>query len=581
MTSTERFWTGMLFRPCVGEDDCFSPPDRRSDTAGCATVLRIEALPFPDDIERAAAAAPQAEPDLRAWQEAWDRSFPNWWQTDFALKVLAARDRGSISSDEVLRGQIERFRAKPGYEPALTAFRIEKRALSIAPPDVESPSEEVMVARTLRAASAFSSFARLTPFVSAIHVVIDRIGDAMAVLNGHDDDGVSRLSRPHARYGASETGDVRFDDDLLAFFAKLGVEEIPGLQFWTWDFLRGHLGRTVFGVGPTEFEARDREIDRRRMEERRILLAGAIADMAAQRISAAVLSPRDINGGTRSRLLDLTRVDTIKSALDLLDNTDRFAWASTVEPLERYMTMNRYFFHDGRMIGSTCVDPAAHPYDAEVSKGFDRRLTFDVTNLVDDGEFNTVDSEDLAAHEQYARDIGALLQNHGVMDFALDVGLLGMGTNAAGSIERDFRVLAVSDLWSADTYSLDYAVLAGCLRGEAALYSTRLDAALDALASHSDFGRLAPDFREVVESYGRGAMIARLIQRSSSTYCGAWDDETVKDVIEESVVHYVRLADEGLVTPSEKEAAEDKVSFLRYDGFHEWLLKYWDGKRPS
>ncbi|MCV9964424.1 hypothetical protein OIU34_21275 [Pararhizobium sp. BT-229] len=252
MTSAVRFWTGMLFRPCLSEDDCFSPPDRRSYTAGCATVLRIEALPFPDDIDRAAEAAPQAEADLRAWQEAWDRSFPNWWQTVPALKILAARGRNSnpASSDEALRGEIERFRGNPGLDPALTAFSIEKRALSIVPPKVELPSDEVMVARTLRAASAFASFARLTPFVSAIHVTIDGIAGWMAVLTGHYDDGVSRLAWPHGRYGEDERGDIRFDDDLLSFFTKLGVEETAGPQFWTWGFLRDHLGRTVFGVGP-------------------------------------------------------------------------------------------------------------------------------------------------------------------------------------------------------------------------------------------------------------------------------------------------------------------------------------------
>lgn len=578
MTSTTPFWTGKLFMPCVSEDHCFTPPDRRVDSAGCATVLRIEALPFPDDIERAAAVAPQAEADLRAWQEAWDRSFPNWWQSGPALDVLAARGGQKPAVEEEIRRDIERFREHPGMTPALLAFHIEKRALSVSPPREEPPSAEVLVARTLRAASAFASFSRLTPFVSAVRVCID--GDAVmtAVLTGHDEDGISRLSRPHG--GGLETGDVRFDHDLFSFLQRLGGEENAGPQFWTWDFLRDHLGRTVFGVGPSDFEARYREWDHRRMEERRIMLAGAIADLAAQRHSIAVLSPRDNNSRSKARLLDITRIYTIRSALDLLDNTDRFSWAATIELLEGYMTVNRYFFHGGRLIGSTCVDPTAHPYDPEVSKGFDRRLTFDVTSLITDGDFNIADSEDLAAHEQYARTIGALLLEHGVMDYTLDVGLYSKGTNADGTAEHDFRVLAVSDLWSADTYSFDFAVLAGLLRDEAALYSTKLDTALDTLANHPDFGRLAPDFREVVEEYGRGAMIARLIQRSSSTYRAVWDEQTVNDVIEESVVHYVRLADDAF-TPDEVEAAEDRVSFLRYDGFHEWLWKSRRGKQVA
>ncbi|MNL59765.1 hypothetical protein D3C87_1835180 [compost metagenome] len=73
-------------------------------------------------------------------------------------------------------------------------------------------------------------------------------------------------------------------------------------------------------------------------------------------------------------------------------------------------------------------------------------------------------------------------------------------------------------------------------------------------------------------------MIARLIQRSSSRYRDVWDEETVNDVIEESVVHYVRFADKGEVTAAEIEAAEDRVSYLRYDGFHEWLWKSWREK---
>jgi hypothetical protein len=562
----------------MSEDDDFSPPQRRSTLGGCAFLLRLEALPFPDDIDQAIASAPQAEADLRAWQEAWDRSFPNWWQAETALKILAARGKDEALPEDVIRGDIERFLATPGSEPAITAFLIEKRASSVAPLVGKKTSPEILVARTLRAASAFASFARLSPFVSAINVVIDGFNAGISLLIGHDEDGVSRLARPHARYGHEEVGDPRFDDDLLNFFIKLGAEETAGPQFWTWTFLHEHLGRTVFGVGPTHFEIMDREPDMRRMQDRRIMLAGAIADMAARQHPVAIYTPRVTNSSKHAQLLDISRIETIRSALDLLDNTDRSSWSATVEPLDDYMSVNRYFFYGGHMIGATCVDPTAHPYDHEASNGFDRRLTCDVTGLITDGNFNVADIECLLAHTQYAHTVAALLRDHGIMDYALDVGLYSTGTDADGTIEYDFRVLAVSDLWHAETFSFDVAALTGLLKNEAELYREKLDVSLAALADHPDFGRLAPDFRTVVEEYGREAMIARILQRSSSVYRDAWDEATVRDVLEESVVHFVRFAHDDTVTPSEIEAADDKVSFLRYDGFHEWLWKTWNKK---
>lgn len=568
MTSTKQFWKGKLYRRCLSEDEEFTPPDRRSSVTGCISVFRIEALPFTDDIARALDAAPAAKADLLAWQSAWSRSFPGWEQGKAAQSVLSKLtdtlpDRSSV---EAISRDIEDFLDRDHHEPALAAFSIEKRARAAVPAAAPPTPEAVLVARTLRAANAFAAFASLMPFTTALKVTIEGVDAGMVVLTGFTDDGLAILGN---RYG----DDPRLDRDLDGMFSRLGDDTYAPPPFWTWDFLWDHLGRTVFGVCPTDFEAREREIDRDDLKRRRIALAGALADMSAQRVCEAIYSPRDVNGTARARVLDIQKLETIQQALDLIDNVDPFTWSATVEPMEGYMCVNRYFFHGGRMIGSTCVDPTAHPYEVACQDGFDRRLSFGASALVNDGEFTITDGEDLSAHDEYARKIGDLLRERGILDFSLDVGMLNKGT-WDGIVERTFHVLAVGDLWSAQTYSFDHTVLSKLIAEEANEYSSKLDVALDGLAVHPDFSRLAPSFREVVEKYGRGTMIARLIKRSSSVYRGAWDEEQVNSALEEAVVHYVRCSPDDF-TGAEEEAAEDRVSFLQYDGFHEWVWKRW------
>lgn len=561
MTSTKQFWKGKLYRRCVSEDEEFTPPDRRSSVTGCISVFRIEALPFADDIARALDAAPASKTDLLAWQSAWSRSFPGWEQGKAAQSVLSKLtdtlpDRSSV---EAISRDIEDFLNRDHHEPALAAFSIEKRARAAVPAAVPPTPEAVLVARTLRAANAFAAFASLMPFTTALKVTIEGVDAGMVVLTGFTDDGLAILGN---RYG----DDPRLDRDLDGMFSRLGDDTYAPPPFWTWDFLWDHLGRTVFGVCPTDFEAREREIDRDDLERRRIALAGALADMAANGVCQAVFSPRDVNGKAKARALHIENVETIQQALDLIDNVDRFTWSATVEPMEGYMTVNRYFFHGGRMIGSTCVDPKAHPYDRECRNGFDQRLSFGASALIDDGEFAVIDGEHLPPHNEYARKVGDLLRERGILDFALDVGMLNN--------ERTFRVIGVGDLWSAQTYSFDQTVLSKLIADEANEYDSKLDVALDGLAAHPDFSRLTPAFREVVEKYGRGTMIARLIKRSSSVYRGAWNEEQVNSALEEAVVHYVRCSPDDF-TDAEEEAAEDRVSFVQYDGFHGWVWKHW------
>jgi hypothetical protein len=569
MTSMKQFWKGKLYRRCLNENaDGLTPPERRSLATGCISVFRIEALPFPGDIQRAVFAAPAAEADLRAWQSAWHRSFPGWEEGKAAQTVLskledASPNRGSI---EAISKDIEEFLGRDQYAPALTAFAIEKRTRAVVPAVSDPTPEAVIVARTLRAANAFSALVRLQPFTTALQVTIDGTDAGMAVLTGFTEDGMPILSN---RYG----NEPRLDGNLDNMFRHLGRETSPAPAFWTWDFLWDELGRTVFGVSPSGFEASERENDRLAREHRRIALAGAIADMASQGTTHAVFSPRDANGTAKALTLEIGHIETIQAALDMIDNVGIFTWSATVEPLERYISVNRYFFHGGRLIGSTCVDPTSHPYDSQCRDGFDKRLTSGASALIEDGEVTISDEADLDAHDEYARKIGDLLRERGVLDFALDVGMLDKG-ESGGPIQRSLRVLSVGDLWSAQTYSFDQTILAEIVLEETEDYSRKLDVALDAVANHPDFGRLAPSFREVVEAYGRGTMVARLIKRSSSIYRGAWNEEHVKDVIDEALAHYV-LSSTDDFTVAEEEAAQGLASFLQYDGFHEWVWKHW------
>ncbi|MCS4088729.1 hypothetical protein [Rhizobium sp. BK176] len=568
MTSSTPFWKGTLFQRCFddsrSDEEGFPVLRRRLARSGCVTVLRIEALPFVDDIERAIAAAPSAEADLRFWQEAWDRSFPDWRNGDAVKRALAKRTEECPNHSQSLERAIAGFIENPGDQPALQAFRIEKHSLSIAVPPQPRPDESAMIARTLRAASAFGAFARLTPCVSAVHVVLDDNDIVTALLTGHDEDGVPRLAKHYPGRSEADKNDPRFDADLSKLLYRLGEEESADPMFWSWDFLHDHLGRTVFGVGPSRFEAIEREIFERRLNESRIMLAGALADMAANATKVAIYTPRGGNVKRRPRRIDLSRVSTIRSAHDLLDNIARYEWAATVEPWQAYRTLNRYFFHDGVIVGSTCTDPAAHPYDGDSDKGFDRRLSLGASALLEDGEGTIDHSAILASHADFAREVGKLLKEREVLDFALDV-----GTTKSGALE----VVAISDLWSAQTYAFDWRGLVETLQREAAAFDIKLEAALDEMASHPDFGRLATEFRDVVSSYGRGAMIARLIHRSWSAYLDVWREDRVKDALVEAMVHYI-LSGKSNANQTEIDAAEDQISFLHYDGFHYWLDSY-------
>jgi hypothetical protein len=573
MTSEAPFWKGKLFHRCFDEgrfdEDGFPALCRRFMKTGAATVLRIESLPFSADIERATAAAPSAEADLRFWQESWDRSFPDWWKTAPSTQALAAAADDTRVQAAVLEKDIARFAESPGSAPGLRAFGLEKRSLSISVPPQPTPDESVRIARTLRAASAFGAFARLTPHLAAIHVVLDGTDITTALLTGHDEDGVPRLATPYpGRHRASDRDDPRFDEDLSKLYHRLGQEESADPMYWSWDFLHDHLGRTVFGVGPSRFEAREGDVDERRLKESRIMLAGAIADMAAHGTKAAIYAPRGGNVKRKARRVDLSQVSTIRSALDLLDSLGRPEWAATVEPLRPYRAVNRYLFHGGLIVGTSCTDPASHPYDGHGDKGFDRRLSAGASALLEDGEGTINDCATLASHAGFARLVGKLLEDRDILDFALDV-----GTTEDGTLE----LIAINDLWSAQTYSFDWRVLVESLQLEAMAFEDKLEAALDAMSAHPDFGRLAPDFRGVVEAYGRGAMIAKLMQRSWSPHRNAWDGDQVRYSLEESMVHYIRSG-ESNANEAEIEAAEDRVSFLQYDGFYDWL---WSYSKPS
>jgi hypothetical protein len=564
MTSTTPFWKGALFQRCFDDsrfdEEGFPALRRRFAEFGCLTVLRIEALPFADDIEKAIAAAPSAEADLRFWQEAWDRSFPDWRNGDAVERALTKRTEEYPDKADGLGTAIAGFIENPGYHPAIRAFQIEKHSLSAAVPPQPRPDGAAMIARTLRAASTFGAFARLTPHVSAIHVVLDDKDIVTALLTGHDEGGIPFLAKHYPR----QHTEPRFDVGLSRLLHRFGEEESPDPMFWSWDFLHDHLGRTVFGIGPSRFEAREREIDGRRLKESHTMLAGAIADMAAHGEKFAVYTPRGGNVKRKPRRIDLSQVTTIRSARDLLDTTTRYEWAATVEPFQAYHAVNRYFFHDGVVVGSTCTDPTSHPYERNGDKGLDRRLSIGASALLEDGEGKIIDSSIFESHDCFAREVGRLLKEREFFDFALDV-----GTTTSGTIE----VVAISDLWSAQTYSFDWRFLVEKLQSEAAAFDVKLEAALDVMASHPDFGRLTAEFRDVVSSYGRGAMIARLIHRSWSPYLDVWSEDRVNDALVEAMVHYI-LSGKSNANQAELEAAEDQIGSLEYDGFHYWLDNY-------
>jgi hypothetical protein len=575
MTPNTPFWKGKLYRHCAVQGvDGFTPPERRSSAYGCVNVFRLEALPFADDIELALIVAPQAESDLRGWQEAWDRSFPSWWREPASTSVLAMRTDVPVEPDfelETLQS-IENFLNGSGCSsPAVEAFRIESRTPSVPRPSAKQASAQVLVARTLRAASAFAAFGRLTPFVSAVHVVIEGRDVATVALAGHDEDGTSRLVRRVPHYGEAEIADPRFDVHLDKLFTKIAEEVRPSPAYWQWEFLRGHLGRTVFGVVPTTIEMLDGEVDPHRAEERKTEIAGAIADMAAQGFRNAMVHPREINGAKNPLSIALSEIKSIAEARRALDAFGRLPLAMTVEPNDGYASVNRYFFHGSAMLGSSCVDPSAHPYDGECSKGFDRRLSVGASALIEDGDFNVIDAQGHADHDDYARSVGKLLSDYGVLDFTLDIGMLAKNSDKE-PVDNGFQVISVNDLWSSQTFSFDIRFLVERLREDAAVFERKLETALSKIDRHSRFNRLAPAFRNVVNAYGTAAMTARLIARSRAACADCWDAPTVGEALEEAVVHFIRKADDDF-TPEEQAEAEDQVSFLQYDGFWEWLWR--------
>ena len=569
MTSTAPFWKGRLFAPSipVAEDGDIAPA-RRAETYGPLVSLRLEALPFSAEVEAAAAARPEAGEDLKYWADAWNSSFPLWERDALARRGrLANLDR--TTGEDPAAAAVAGFLAAPRSEhDYIDAYQIEGLTRASAERERQKDDPALSLARTLRAARAFRAGSRLKPFCTSFEVLSDGRPAGSAILAETGE--APKLQGVTGEDAFTE----RADRELAEAHARARFVQ-PDFDYWNWGFVRPFLDRTVVGwagrryVGDRPSHGSDFE-----NRQRRLVIAGALADLAAHGEHYAVVTPREVNGHKGSTLVDLKGIATIHDALRTVEFSLPGCAAVTVERQEGYLGANRYFFHDGLMLGSTRLDPLATPYDRDPAEALDHTVSMGTVARPNSDGANSL--ADTGGHDDYAFEVASALTENGFRDFTLDLGLFTSETSPAGVIET-YRLLSIGDLWSADFLSLDPAFLFDGLAGEFSDYDTRLaDLVTRLVSEHEGIPRLAGPFLEAVEAYGRFATVAHLVARSVLSWSGPWKEGDVSQSLLAMMAHFaVFVASErdDALHPYELEWAEDLVPDLSYGGFHNWLWR--------
>jgi hypothetical protein len=541
MTETP-FWKGRLFKPSENAETNRYQPGflRREDAFGCLVAVRLEALPFAVDVEAAITMQPAAADDIRDWAHSWNTSFPGWEASSWAGDARRFRNdiNRKLERARFVDETISEFLASESKDnDAIKAYNIEgseKYPATLAGDD----EPRARIARVLRTARAFRAGCLMPPFCIGFEVFHDGQRALSVTLTGRDTAGTPILSA--LRY-AFAGYDPRGDDNLwIRFFNQANSRETPA--YWDWKFLRAQLARTVVGV---QYRAGG--------DNGRVRLAGALADMAAQGERTALVSFRH-DGKRESKILAIRGIKTIREAVDQLSVTMPAASSATVENEPHYITRSRFFIHGGRVIGSKGNDPLLTPSDPDADRERYGRTALDMG--------------DVRAIDLFAEEVSTALRENGVQECAVEIGLNWVGYG----LGPRFEVVSVDDLWTSDFLAFDPATLIGEVAEGYLRFETMLDKVLAEAEEWPRFSRFAKPFREIVQLYGKSAMVAFVLSQNNKTT--SWTEEDFRTVLRRLMVGFVLMVSiaNAAATTDEESASVAKSADMHFlEGFRQWL----------
>lgn len=368
-------------------------PQKESEAVSAAMVKYIRNLPRKEDVEATIAFRPEAEPLLRHWKEAWDRSFPNWEQDEKWSK----RKNEEHYAEYALNG-IKRLVASLDIEEeklssVASAFRTGEDWLDWAKDDLRDKRLHVIDDADICAACV-----HLAPGMGLL-----AFGDIYFQYDGVDADGYPRFSEVSA---SKKRVDSRVNDNP---------------KYWTWDFFLPYLNRrSVFAANVRE--------------------AGAlIADMAWQGHKKAFIKAGGSKAGTWTISLEGIKSLSdgemaLRGVIDAQHITSKTGFI--VQEHLPFTHEQRFFVFDGRVIASVCSDRHFSVLDKRPNRRLDDRIaTLDVPE-VDHGEYDRgithhVSDRKLSATFAWkAREIARVCKANGVKDFVVDLGITSRGVTA-------------------------------------------------------------------------------------------------------------------------------------------------------
>nr|WP_250808612.1 hypothetical protein [Neorhizobium tomejilense] len=554
MQDIGQFWKGRLFTSAVLEAG-YHEFLKRTDHYGPLVRFGLEALPFGDDVEYAAILCPEAESDLRFWKSSWDASFPDW-------ERKAKRESVSKLTPEEELARYLADEPRPG--DAYQALRLEDMLLAREPEETErrpatGPGERLP--RVLRSARTFAAASRVGAFTTALRYSDTDGHPRCAVFGRTRDDGTVRLFRSREDHDAQG----RSDSELIRELDKLATERQAGFAYWEWPFLEPYLGRTVFGIRAFVCEDFLRGNNQAADYANRVPLAGAIADLAAHGAAKAIVTPVETNGLPQAtRQLDIRDVTTIGEALARLNFELPLMYAATVEEHIRYAAARRFFFFDGRLLGSSTLDERAHPYSADCADAvaYGEKGTWRSCLAFDD------EIEALAGHALKA---GQTLAANGIVDFAIDVGL--RSPDGHGDPRGELHVLSVHDLFDTETLAFDPVHICEALIGQFGDFNTLISEELGRFRSSPELGDLADPFVAVMEMFGCDALLAQTAAKLRSMIFRPLAEAVEVAVLDNAgaFANFIRCNYPDTPLLANVDADLGEYSLSDYDAFREWL----------
>ena len=391
------FWYGHLWKD--QEVEFHHQPETVARAAAC--IKRVSSLPYDEVINATIAFQPKAEPLLRRWREIWDRSFPGWqslpkWHFDRSEKP---------TTDHFVHDVDRAFRWAESKSVSVS------EGISVLDNWIEDVGEDKRDYRlhVIDDADAVCAMVHLAPdagFLNAVDVIIQ--------YTGTDKDGYPTFREAgYAHQRVSER-----------------LHSCP--DYWNWPFYKKYLGRR--GVVTTEGRH----------------TAAVLADMALQGNSHAFLKGITQKSGTWT--VNLMGVTDLESATQRLAGTlerEHLDSGMFVQEQVPFTHEQRFYIQGGRLFASACSDRNFSAMNSS-GKRLDSRVAVLKRPSIDAGYYDrgkTVNVEDRKTSAMFARQVRRIvaeLNEHGLKDYSIDMGLT----------ERGMISVEVNTLHLAGPYSL-------------------------------------------------------------------------------------------------------------------------------